>query len=69
MILTARVIPEAGGTYGVQLNHDGPIVMTQESYQVCSNVAHALTHPEQWEPSEAYEVADVIRAARAKGGR
>lgn len=63
MIVTARTL-RIGDTdlYQVQLNHDGRIVVDQESYGVCSAVACALTHPEAWEPTEAYEVADAIRA-------
>lgn len=29
-----------------------------ESYVVASNIADALNHPERWEPSEAYEIAE-----------
>lgn len=62
-IITARVVRIGDSdTYDVQINHDGAIVVVGESYAVASAIAHALTHPEDWEPTEAYEVAAVIQA-------
>lgn len=37
-------------------------VIIYESYAVAAAVEHAINHPEQWEASEAYEIADRIRA-------
>lgn len=67
MILTARVLRQsASQLYSVQLNHDGPIVVQDERYDVASAIAEALTHPEWWEPTEAYEVAEAIRQQRGE---
>ena len=32
-----------------------------ETYEVASAVADAINHPERWEPTEAYEIAETIR--------
>lgn len=60
MILVARVIRQ-GDTdlYSVQINHDGPIVLQDESYTVASNVADALVHDASG-TSECDEVARAI---------
>lgn len=39
-----------------------PVVVTDEGMAVCSAVADAINHPERWEPSEAYEIADRVRS-------
>ena len=66
MILTARTEndPDAPGCFRVVLNHDGPIVLAGESYQVCSNVADALCNPDRWIGTECGEVAEAIRGQR-----
>lgn len=69
-IITARV-ERIGDSqlYRVVLNHDGPIVMTGESYTVCSRVADALLRPGLEINTEIGEVADRIREAYTDGQR
>ncbi len=40
---------------------DGTVVLSDETYQVASNVAYELEHPNVCGPSECAEVADRIR--------
>ena len=68
MIITARVIRIGDSDlYQVQLNHDGPIVMTDETYTVCSRVADALVNPLAEIGTELGEVADAIRGRYERG--
>jgi hypothetical protein len=45
--------------------HGWRIVIFDESYAVACAVADALNHPERWEPTEAYEIADYVRRTLA----
>lgn len=53
--------------YRVVVNHDGAIVLTDETYTVCSRVAHLLCNPLAEIGTECAEVADSIREAYANG--
>jgi len=67
-ILTARVVRIGDSNlYQVQINHDGPIVLDQESHTVCSRVADALVNPSHEIGTEIGEVADLIREAYEHG--
>ena len=60
MIITARIEnDDTPGLYRLVLNHDGRIVMSKESYTVCSRVADALVRDEG--PTEVQEIADRIK--------
>ena len=67
-IVTARVVRIGDSElYQVQINHDGPIVLDQESHTVCSRVAHLLCNPLAEIGTECADVADVIREAYERG--
>ena len=42
--------------------YKGRVVMEGETYQVAANIVYALNNPDRWDTSEAYEVAENIRA-------
>lgn len=67
-IITARV-ERIGDShlYRVVVNHDGAIVLTDETYTVCSRVADALVNPQHEIGTECGEVADTIREAYNHG--
>ena len=48
-------------TYIHTLYVNGLPTVQRESLTVCANIKHALEHPELWEPTECYQVADSIR--------
>jgi hypothetical protein len=59
-IVTARVERQGNSDlYRLILNHDGRLVLHDESYTVCSRVAEALMHDEG--PTEIQEIADAIK--------
>lgn len=59
-IVTARILKQdETGLYSVQINHDGPIVLSDESYEVASAVAQALVDGASG-TTEADEVAESI---------
>jgi hypothetical protein len=47
---------------------DGSILINEESHAVCDAVAYAYNHPEQWEPTEAFEIAEGWHARRRQKG-
>jgi hypothetical protein len=55
--MLAKVEQQNDGYWSVKVgNH---YVISDESHTVATNVAEAINHPERWEPSEAYEIADL----------
>lgn len=59
--MTVNIVRNCGDGYALFV--DGTPRMVDESLGVCEAVKHALEFPELWEPTEAYEVADSIRAS------
>lgn len=67
-IITARVERIGDSNlYQIRINHDGAIVLTDETYTVCSRVAHLLCNPLAEIGTECAEVADSIREAYSDG--
>jgi len=42
-------------------------IVFDESYEVCAAVEHAINHPEDWAPTEAYEIAGQIGPPKRLG--
>jgi hypothetical protein len=55
-------------TYRV-ITANGTVLVDEESYGVCDAVAAAYNRPEDWEPTEAYEIAEGWHARWRQQGR
>ena len=53
---------EIPGVWSVYVDDE---LVFSDGFSLASAVADALSNPDQWESTEAYEVAEQIRASRA----
>jgi hypothetical protein len=54
--MMATVEQQNDGLYRVLV--DGNAIVVDETFGVCDAIAEAINHPELWEPTEAYEIAE-----------
>jgi hypothetical protein len=58
-----RAVLRQEGPFWSVYGPNGRCYVLRESFGVADSIAHALNYPDQWEQSEAYEVAEAVAEA------
>ncbi len=67
MQLNVAQVQEPDGSWSVLVN--GRKLIDRESYQIASNIAYALSHPEIPDSSECGQLAAMLRGDILRNGR